>query len=469
MAIMSVSGLVSGLDTRELITELMKLERRPLQRLETQQQLLQAKKEAWQEINTALYALRNTTASLRERSLYIQNSVSSTDEEAVTATATAAAEEREYRIEVSFMAQSHVIASDSAKMITADADADQNTALNLTGTLMISVSPGEVLEIAVAEEDSLKSIAEKINSAEESAVSAALIDNRLVLEAKESGLENVISISSTGSGEENELAQALGFLAEDGELKNELQEARNACFSVNGLEVERASNTVSDLVEGLTFTLKKEGASATVSVKGDHERIIEKIKTFIKQYNAANELIRAKTEMNLEERSRGILYGEGSAVRIRSTMRSMVTGRVSGIEGSLNSLAAIGITTVKWGELETEGNLTLDEDKLRELLAENPQAVAELFRGEDGVARRLESYLWELTRASDGLIAVQRSSAERQIRSLNTQKESWERRLKQREAQLERQFLAMEKALGQMMSQGNWLEKQINYLSSLRD
>jgi flagellar hook-associated protein 2 len=233
--------------------------------------------------------------------------------------------------------------------------------------------------------------------------------------------------------------------------------------------VERASNTVSDLVEGLTFTLKKEGASATVSVKGDHERIIEKIKTFIKQYNAANELIRAKTEMNLEERSRGILYGEGSAVRIRSTMRSMVTGRVSGIEGSLNSLAAIGITTVKWGELETEGNLTLDEDKLRELLAENPQAVAELFRGEDGVARRLESYLWELTRASDGLIAVQRSSAERQIRSLNTQKESWERRLKQREAQLERQFLAMEKALGQMMSQGNWLEKQINYLSSLRD
>lgn len=91
----------------------------------------------------------------------------------------------------------------------------------------------------------------------------------------------------------------------------------------------------------------------------------------------------------------------------------------------------------------------------------------EVMAKSDGAATRLADLLRPYTLTGTGLIDARRQGAEREIRDLNRRIENMERRLELREEALRRQFLAMEKAVGQMTSQGHWLELQLSSLSSL--
>ena len=153
MSLFSISGLASGIDTAQMIEQLMQLERAPVKRLESSRQQLQQKMDAWRDVNRRLYNLQNRAAELRNRSLYGQFSAVSGDQSVLTATATSAASAGSYRVEVVALAAAHSVAGHQAAVITGNDSAGARTALGLSGELTISRRA-----VTVTETDALEDI-----------------------------------------------------------------------------------------------------------------------------------------------------------------------------------------------------------------------------------------------------------------------------------------------------------------------
>src|SRR5690606_10883280 len=163
---------------------------------------------------------------------------------------------------------------------------------------------------------------------------------------------------------------------------------------VDGIRVTRDSNTISDVIQGVTLTLKETG-TVTVEVRHDVNRVVDRVRAFVDQYNSVQSFISDKT-------SRGqILQGDVLLSRIQMELRQLTMAPVLGSDG----LAMIGIT------IDRHGTMSLDEAKLRAVLEEDPEAVHRLFAatqeedGFDGVAVRLGQRLEQWLRSNEGLLA----------------------------------------------------------------
>ncbi|NLA27173.1 MAG: flagellar filament capping protein FliD, partial [Firmicutes bacterium] len=286
---------------------------------------------------------------------------------------------------------------------------------------------------------------------EEIGVTAALIDGRLVLTRVETGGTEI-------AVESNELSIALGL--------ETVQEAQDAIVKLNGLEVTRSTNVFEDLLEGVTFKLLQAGDNKplTITVTDNHRPLIGKIEEFIRHYNSTYQFVKSQIAVDLKSGSRGRLYGESSLNQVLVAIRRTANGIV-GEAGSYNCLSAIGISTAKWDSAEPEGNLVLDQGKLKEILEKEPGSVTALLSNENGVAGRLENYLGNLTRQGEGLIHSRSVGIENRIKDLDRRVEALESRLEKRELTLRQQFLAVERIIGEMNSQGQWLDQQLSLMT----
>lgn len=439
------TGLGSGIDTDAMVKYLMELEGLPLQRAAIQKKELQEKESCWQEIRSRLMALEQSACELQRGSLYGQKKAVFDSEGLAAAAVSAAAAGGSYRLEIVALAQAHSMASSAPAGITGDAGAGSDSALGLSGSLRINDQ-----EIAVSEGDSMRQICNRINELEELGATAAIIDGRLVLTRKETGATEI-------EVDEAELSASLGL--------HTIQEARDAIVKVNGLEAVRPGNTINDLLEGVSLKLLKAGEKPfTMTVADDQSPLIGKIENFIRQYNSTYQFARVQLAADPKTGARGTLHGESSLNQVLASIRRIVTG-LAGMTGDLNSLAAIGISTAAWDSAEAEGTLVLDEAKLKGILGTEPEAVADLLSGGGGVAGRLGSYLVDLTRSGEGLIHSRSKGIENRIKELDRRTEGLERRLEKREQTLRGQFLAAERIINEMNSQGQWLDQQLNLLS----
>ncbi|MGG4603129.1 flagellar filament capping protein FliD, partial [Alcaligenaceae bacterium Me47] len=163
----------------------------------------------------------------------------------------------------------------------------------------------------------------------------------------------------------------------------QLNEAVNAKATINGIDIISQSNTLKDTVEGLEITLNK-ASSETISldVTRDDSIPTKAITDFIEAYNALNSTIRSLTSYDVENKKGSALTGDSMPRRIQSSLRSSLN--IPTTEGSLRSLASIGITT----DPKT-GDLVVDDKKLATALKENMADVQRLFAGEDAIGNRI--------------------------------------------------------------------------------
>lgn len=448
------TGLGSGIDTDAMVTYLMELERLPLARVEAQKKELRARESCWQEIRGRLVDLERSLRELQRDSLYRQKVATVDREGQVKVAAAPGAAPGSYQLEILALAQAHTIASFSAAEIGRSGGDGTAKGLGLAGSLWI-----DGIETVVAEGDSLRDICDRINALEEIGITAAMIDRRLVLTRNETGATEI----EIG---DNDLSRALGLLVEkepgsEEYLPRTIQEAREARLKLNGLEVTRSSNLIDDLLEGVTFNLQQSsGEPLTLTISGDRLPLIDRIEEFIRHYNSTYRFIKAQTAVDPEAGTRGTLYGESSLNQILASIRRTVTGAL-GADGEYNCLAAIGINTAAWGSAEPEGTLLLDRSRLNAALEADPGAVAALLSGEQGAVGRLEGYLGGLTRSGEGLIHYRSEGIGRRIRELDRRAAMLDSRLEKREQTLRQQFLAAERVIGQMNSQGAWLDQQL--------
>lgn len=147
---------------------------------------------------------------------------------------------------------------------------------------------------------------------------------------------------------------------------------------------------------------------------------------------------------------------------LRRDLRRRLTEPVPGLSGSVRSLADIGITTGAWGTPDQD-RMVLDGEKLQAQLEQDPDAVAALLQGDDGVATRGYEVVSRYT-GSTGLADSKQQFYRRAIDDIQRRIDRFDQKLVDRERLLRRQFTALEQALRSLQSQGTALEAQLGQL-----
>lgn len=470
------SGVGSGLDIRGLVDQLLSLERsRRLEPLTQRVEFQQAQISAFGTIRSGLSTLRTAAQDLNQLINSETFTATSSDEESISVTVDpASVSEGSYSIEVLQLAKAH-------KKIGTAGFATSDEALGLNGGFRIDksgttpVGSGEdVYEIEVDAGDSLSDIATKINEHEDNDhVVASVIkvddgDYRLTLTATDTGADSNFSITDPVSSPS--LQVTLGI---DGAGTVVGQDAQFNIGGVGGITVSRATNTVSDLVDGVVFDLKQATTGTAVNIdvvlddNATNANIVSKVSAFVDAYNTIiDSLDRLRSEA---------LTGDSTISSIKRQLQSVLRGVTGSSEYSYFS--QLGFRTAEVERVTTEGGdqyvisgkIELDTTVLTQALDTNFEEVLSVLTDENtGFVTRFSDVVDQITQTG-GLIDNKTDSIEASIDRNGDLILREERRLESVEARLLRQYNAMDSLVASLQSQGNFLLQQLDGLNLQRN
>ncbi|MCX2802158.1 flagellar filament capping protein FliD [Microbulbifer thermotolerans] len=451
MATISSLGIGSGLDLNGLLDDLESAERQQLTPIVAQQQSYQAKISAFGQLESALDSLRQAALELSEADGFtdVKSSLSG---EALSATVGDEAVVGSYEIEVTQRARNYSIATEGV--------ADKEALLG-AGTIQFTFASdsgpsGGAAEVEVtAEDSSLEGIRDAINAADIGVVASIINDGsdqpyRLVLSSAETGTEAAIaSVAFSG-----DLQSSLNT---DGTTEVEAQDAK---LKVNGIDITSQSNRVEDAIQGITLDLEDTG-SVSLEITRDTAAIEGKISGFVSAYNNLQDTISSLTSYDQETGSAGVLIGNVTVQSVESRLRNTLTDVLTS-SGTFNSLSDLGIT------LEVDGTLTLDEEALGDLVAEQLSDLTQFFAGvadEDGLADRLDTVLGAML-DEDGTLDSATSGLESSIERLQERYEDTEARIDSTIERYRTQFTQLDLLITQMNTTSTYLTQQFEALSA---
>lgn len=444
-----VDGLVSGMNTAQIISQLMQLERMPQTRLKTQQNVAQRTIDIYRSVNTHLLALKTAGESLTTGTGWSLTKATSSDATRVTATASAGAKTGSLSFTVDQLAAAGSSASAGTVTGTGTVVATAGSTIRLTkGTTATSIAVGD---------GTLDSVVKAINAAGAGVTAAAVQvstgEYKLQLTSTTTGANTSITLDD-GAGGNPFAGSTLGGVQQVVTGKD----AKLQVGGTAGYTVTRSSNTISDLMDGVTLTLSKAdpATSVTIDVTSDAAATADAVGKMIDNVNAALADIKKNTSYDPATKKAALLVGDG----MLRDLQQRLLGAVSG--GSTDASTA-GITVTR------DGTLAFDRTKFLDAYGKDPAGTQALVGGskdKPGIAERLRGVADAAVRSATatggpGLLTASIKSHEDEIRGLTANISSWDARLTMREAKLRRQFAGLETALGKLQQQGQWLAGQI--------
>lgn len=435
MATSSISGLASGLDTASIINQLMQLEAIPQTKLKNQQSVENDVIKALRQLNTDTALLASNAAKLATAGTWQTLKATSTSS-TVTATATSSASPSSFTIVVGQLARS------AQTSYSADVALDANV-LTVPGDPVVLTAADGTTHTINAGTGTLTDLAAGINAAK-AGVTATTVRTgtntyRLLLAADTTGAGSAIGLTNVSLG------TATTDLGQDAQL------------TIGGIPASSKTNTFTDLVPGVSVTLAasaKNGDTATVSVAQDSSSVKSSVKALVDQVNALLTSIDTQTANKTSTTAAGVLAGDSTARSLRSALLNTVFG-----DGT-TSLAQYGIQTDRYGKL------VFDAEKFATAYAADPAGVAAKFTSgatsaTDGWAARVATAAKTATDSYTGTITSAITGHTTTVDRLTKSIADWDDRLEIRRTSLQRTYTALETALSNLQSQGNWLAGQI--------
>lgn len=468
MGEISFGGLATGLPTEELITGLMGIERRPLERLEAKKTFESDRLRAFAEFKSKLDDLRTAVGSLNLTSSVRTSAVKIGANAPFSATSNGAAP-GSYDVAVAQLAQ--------VQKSVSGGFASQTAALG-TGTLTFGTETITIDE----SNNSLQGMANAINErAGKTGVQASIIfdgnTNRLVLTGRDaqSSFAPVIEL-------ENDEGQAVDLGL------NKIRSAQQAIVYIDSIKVVSNSNTLSGAIPGVTLNLSEVSdqvspgtdppryATKLLTVAADTETLKGKIQTFVDKYNAVMDWISSgyiefgaptstvKKEGEEAVDSLALLVRGDSSINAAKRNLQSILGTAINNSGSLSSLSQLGIST------QRDGSLNLNTAVLDTQLTENFDDISKLLAGDDttdGVMKNFNSTLLQMTSNSSGVYAGKKNRHDSVVKRLDQQILNTEGLLLKKETTLRARFTAMELLVSGMNSQSNFLTQQMDMLTNM--
>ncbi len=458
MAAISFGGLGNGLDFGQVVDQLVKVARLPVDRLNEKKASLNSKSTDYATLSTKLIALQSAADKLRLSTSFDRTSTSVSDATALSATGSSTATPGTYSIRITQLAQSHQVTNRAAKAV---ASTSTDIVSGATGSFTFRVGSGSNQTVTLGATATLDNLKTAINDLG-AGVTAAIINTgsdttpayRLVLTATASGAANGVTI--VGDDTELDFDNSSGTGGVD-----TLQAAQDATVVVgdpsqNPATITRSSNVVSDAIPGVTLTLLKTTGSTTVQVgvSGDIAAVKGNITALATAYNEVVKFINERNTYDTATKKGGIFFNEPTVRGVLAQLRTAMSSSVTGL-ASLKTAGEIGFKT------ERDGTVTVDSAKLDSALAANYTAVKNLFINQTsttGIAQLVNNAVDAIDDAANGSLTLRKNGLTKQITDLTAEIARKEDAVSQYEERLRRQYAALDSLLGRLQSQSNFLQ-----------
>lgn len=463
MATITTLGTGSGLDLQGILTKLMTIEQRPLTLLASKEASFQAQLSAYGTFNGALSALQSSAQTLTNKTTFTSVAATVADTSLLSASVGSGAAAGSYKISIGQLAQAEVLRSNTNFAATTDT-------FN-TGTITLQVGGGAVSNISIdSSNNTLAGIRDAINAGTSSVTATIVNDgatNRLLLSSKTTGLTaGTVSVSVTDSGSGG--TNALSTL--NGASLVQVQAPLDARFSVNGLDITRSTNTISDVISGVTLNLAKAGTLAVplttqLNLTRNTSAIQSAVASFVSSYNTVVSQIKSLTAYDAANKTAALLTGDSTLRNIQSQLSNLVGSNVLGLSGNISRISDIGISVQK------DGTLSIDTGKLTTALNDSSKDISGLFSStgsanNQGMAVRFNATLTSIL-GSTGLLANRTDGINQSIKDIGKQRDALSLRLTRIEASYRAQFAALDKTISSMQSTASYLTQQLDYLKAI--
>ncbi|HJE69377.1 flagellar filament capping protein FliD [Pseudomonas oryzihabitans] len=471
MASTTISGVNTGLNITNIVETMVTAEKAPkadqLSKLQTK---TTAQISGLGSLKSGIASLQTVLKDLNSTALFQKRTATSSDSTLVAASASTTAASGTYKISVGQLATASTVATSAVPK-------DQTFGTGNSLTLSVGSTALPTVKLPADKAATLGDVRDAINSQlKDSGVSATIVTNpsdgqaRLMLTSTKTGEGNDITLDTAGSADLEKLAIPKKGSGNASDVKY-IAMASNATFSVNGLDLESATNSVENAIDGVTLTLTApttvsttaNGVTSsvdkpiTLTVDQDKAGVKGTIKKFVDAYNALVDTTTSLTQVTKvgddKQPIAAALVGDAGVRQILSTMRSEL-GRAADGDGSVRILADIGITTDK------NGKLAIDDAKLTKALDTNYAAVGNLFTGDTGLMSRLNNKLDTYTQTG-GVLESRLNGLNNTIKSIDKQNENLTLRTDQLRTRLLAQFNAMDSLVGQLNSTASSLASSL--------
>ena len=478
----AVTGTGSGLDIDGLVASLVAAERVPAEsRLNAREASITSLSTSFTSAKSAVSDFESAANKLALATTFSQFTTSSSDTTKATISATSAASLGSYQLGVTNLASAQTLASGA---FTATSDTLGTGTLTIalgtpsyTGSTYSSFSQTSSVDITIdSSNNTLAGVRDAINNAG-AGVNASILKNgddyQLLLVSEETGLSKSMSITvsdSEGGDADDSGLSRLAFNSSGSQL-TQYAAGANANFSINGLAVSSASNTVTDVIDGVTLNLLSATSSAiTIDVKTDTDTIVADVQAFVDKYNAYASLFKDLTKYDATTGTAGALQGDSTARSVMSQIRSELGQSVTGLSGSYTSLADVGIS------IDKSGVMTFTQSTFKTAFAAAPTEVTGVFASTtvsgtavEGVAEKLETLMEGFLVSTTGIFDSRISSLSTQLTAISDDRTDLARRMQSLEDRYFAQLNAMDSLLAEIETTGNFLTQQFEAMKPRKD
>lgn len=408
-------GIGSGLDVNSIISQLLAVERLPLNALDRKEAVFQAKISAYGNIKGALSSFQTAVRGLSDIARFQTIKATSADTTVYTAAASSSAVPGNYAVEVTQLAQTHSLRSEGFANLTSVVGSGTLTfQYGTLGSNPFSLNPDKTAQTVTISpsQNTLSGIRDAVNAANIGVTAIIVNDgsagtpNKLVFTSKDTGESNSLKVTVTDDDTTHTDTSGLSQLAYDptavvGSGKNLVQTvaAQNALLNVNGINgISKANNTVTDVIQGVTLNLLKQAPGTTVNltVVKDTASVKSNVEAFVKAYNDISKTLKDLTAYNAATKQAALLQGDPSALSMQRQVRSVLTNALQFAGGSYTVLSQIGVS------FQTDGSLKLDSAKLQTAIDNNFNDIAGLFAALGKPTDALVSYAGATAKTQPG-------------------------------------------------------------------
>ncbi len=479
----------TNLDVNTIVSQLMTVERQPINKLNAKEASYQAQLSAYGSIKGAVSSFQTALQGLDNVSKFQALKATSADTAIFTASAVSTAVAGSYSVEVSSLAKAQSLisagqaASDTAigaggtTTISFDFgtieggtftpyDAETGTGGTYSGVTGFTGNGSGTKTITIdSENNTLQGIRDAINAAK-MGISATIVNDgsdtpyRLALTSSSLGKTNSMKITVSGDTDIGNL------LAHDPQGTQNLAEtvtASNANLKVNGVAVSKTSNSVSDVIQGVTLTLNKTteaNTPITLTVARDTTTLSASLSSFVKSYNDLAGILKTLSAYDPVSKKGAILQGDSTVRTFQNQLRSMLSATAGEASNTLRTLSDVGIA------FQADGTLAINQTRLDSAIGSNFDEIATLFTGANGYVSTLKGWATAAL-GPTGMLAGRTEGIGKTITDLGQRRNAIETRLISVEARYRAQFTALDSMLSSMNQTSLYLSQQLSSLSSL--
>lgn len=368
------SGLGNGTDFDQLITKLVQVEQTRITTLQTWKQSWTQKQTAFKELNTQLLALDTTLGKMDTEDEFLTKGTTTTDSNVLTVTTAGGADDGSHTVTVNRLATAKA-------MVTTSGFVSASAPITVTAGTFAYDYKGTTYTNDIGANSTLTDLCSIINNdASNPGVKASVVYDGtgyfLQMRGMDTGASATLTIdaSTTLSG-----FSASDFSTVSSNCSAELK--LDGWPTASNAWITRETNSVSNLLTGLTLNLKSTGRVTTTTTT-DTAATKKTIQTFVEQMNTVRTMIQDLTAYDSTSEKGSVLTGNYGLQTIDSRLKTIVASIGVGFDRDSDTycaLSQLGIMTDAEEGSSTEGLLVISNAKLDAALASDPDAVAKLF------------------------------------------------------------------------------------------